>query len=76
MNTVSIQEIRFDFGKVKSALERGEEFILTYRNRPLAKLLPVARREPFGTDPALTFGDAPEVIDPMSNADLDSAIYA
>lgn len=75
MNTVSIQEIRFEFGKVKRALERGEELMLTYRNRPLAKLQPVAKAEPSGPDPALTFGDSPESLPPMTNADIDKAIY-
>lgn len=60
----------------KFALERGEELVLTYRNRPLARLLPVVKREPLGTDPALAFEDVPEVLDPMSNADMDTAIYA
>jgi len=44
MATVSIQEMRFDFGKIKSALERGKELMLTYRNKPLAKMLPVTEK--------------------------------
>ena len=73
MVTVSIQEMRFDFAKVKSGLERGEEFMLTYRNRPLAKLLPVV--EMVSPDPALSFGAPPEDLEPMSNAEIDRAIY-
>ena len=46
MTTVSIQEMRFEFAKVKRALERGEELLLTFRNRPLARLSPVASQRP------------------------------
>lgn len=76
MVTVSIQDIRFDFARVKSALERGEELMLTYRNRPLAKLLPVVGRKSGEPDPALTFGTHPENVEPMSNREIDLAIYA
>ncbi len=75
MVTVSIQEMRFEFAKVKSALLRGEELMLTYRNRPLAKLLPVADKEPNGPDPALSFGIDPEDVDEMTNQEIDRAIY-
>ena len=76
MVTVSIQDIRFDFARIKSALERGEELMLTYRNRPLAKLLPVVERQSDEPDPALTFGTHPENVEPLSNAEIDLAIYA
>ena len=75
MITVSIQEMRFDFAKVKSALQRGEELMLTYRNRPLAKLLPVAQKESAEPDPALSFGIHAEDIDVMTNQEIDRAIY-
>ena len=67
--------MRFEFAKIKSGLERGEEFMLTYRNRPLARLLPVAEKAPAGPDPALSFGAPPEDLEPMSNAEIDRAIY-
>lgn len=75
MVTVSIQEMRFEFAKIKAALERGEELMLTYRNRPLAKLLPVVEREPANFDPALSFGAQPETLSAMSNEEIDRAIY-
>ena len=75
MVTVSIQEMRFDFAKVKSALQRGEELMLTYRNRPLARLLPVAGKPSDGPDCALSFGMKSEDVPPMSNPEIDRAIY-
>ena len=73
---VSIQEIRFEFGKVKSALQRGEELTLTYRNKPLARLVPIGQGEVLDTDPALVFGTVPEDLEPMTNEEIDRAIYA
>ena len=76
MKTVSIQEMRFEFAGVRSALEAGEELILTFRNRPLARLLPfTSPAQPAGSDPALQFADEPENIEPMSNAQMDALIY-
>lgn len=75
MVTISIQDMRFDFGRVKAALDRGEELMLTYRNRPLARLLPVAKKEIDQTDAALVFGTHPEELEVMSNAEIDQAIY-
>ena len=75
MMTVSIQEMRFDFAKVKSALQRGEEFMLTYRNQPLAKLLPIAQKKSTEPDPAHSFGLISEDIPVMTNQAIDRAIY-
>ena len=76
MTKVSIQEMRFEFGKVKRALDRGEEMILTFRNRPLARLTPVAPAHPVLTrDPALAFADGAENLPPLDNAGIDAAVY-
>lgn len=76
MNSVSIQEVRFEFGKVKQALERGEELLLTFRNKPLAKISPVTlKRPPLGEDPALHFGQGADELPVLSNTDIDATIY-
>ena len=76
MTTVSVQEMRFEFAKVKRALERGEELLLTFRNRPLARLTPVAGpRPPAGGDPALHFGDEAEDLPALTNPEIDSILY-
>lgn len=76
MTTVSIQEMRFEFGKVKRALERGEELLLTFRNRPLARISPIQpapqKKE---ADPALSFADGAEHLPVLDNAGIDEAIY-
>jgi len=76
MRIVSIQEMRFEFAGVRAALEAGEELILTFRNRPLARLLPFASaKTPEGMDSALQFGDEPENLEPLNNNQVDTLIY-
>jgi antitoxin (DNA-binding transcriptional repressor) of toxin-antitoxin stability system len=76
MKTVSIQEMRFEFAGVREALEAGEELILTFRNRPLARLLPFASaKSQTGIDSALQFGDEPEKIEYLNNEQSDALIY-
>lgn len=76
MNSVSIQEMRFEFRKVKQALERGEELLLTFRNKPLAKISPVtSKRPPLGEDPALNFGAGADEVPVLTNQDIDTAVY-
>jgi antitoxin (DNA-binding transcriptional repressor) of toxin-antitoxin stability system len=76
MTTVSIQEMRFEFGKVRRALERGEELLLTFRNRPLARLSPVAPRQTLPEhDPALDFGEQADDLPTLTNEQIDAALY-
>ena len=76
MTKVSIQDMRFKFGKVKRALDRGEEMILTFRNRPLTRLSPVAPPHPvLARDPALEFADGAQDLPPLDNAGIDAAVY-
>jgi hypothetical protein len=76
MTTISIQEMRFEFGKVRRALERGEELLLTFRNRPLARLSPVVpRHTSMERDPALDFGEGAENLPTLTNEAIDAAIY-
>ncbi len=76
MTTISIQEMRFEFGKVRCALERGEELLLTFRNRPLARLSPVVPRlTSMERDPALDFAEGAENLPTLTNEAIDTAIY-
>ena len=76
MTTISIQEMRFEFGKVRRALERGEELLLTFRNRPLARLSPVAPcHTSMERDPALDFAEGGENLPALTNEAIDAAIY-
>ena len=76
MKTVSIQEVRFEFPKIRRALERGDELLLTFRNRPLARITPVTpKRSPLAQDPALNFAEGAEDLPVLGNAEIDAALY-
>jgi antitoxin (DNA-binding transcriptional repressor) of toxin-antitoxin stability system len=75
MRTISIQKMRFEFGVVRHALEQGEELVLTFRNRPLARLLPFAMKSEGGEDAALRFGMTEIDAQIMSNTEMDASIY-
>lgn len=45
METVSVQEARKRMGRLLDVVETGEEVIITRRNRPVAKLVPIAEGE-------------------------------
>lgn len=76
MTIVSIQEVRFEFGKVKRALERGEEIHLTFRNKPLARLCPVKSPPPLQSpDPALEFAAGAEDLPALDNSAIDGAVH-
>jgi antitoxin (DNA-binding transcriptional repressor) of toxin-antitoxin stability system len=68
--------MRFEFGKVRRALERGEELLLTFRNRPLARLSPVAPRQISPEhDPALDFGEHADHLPTLTNEQIDTSLY-
>ena len=75
MITVSIQDIRFDFPRVKLALDRGEELMMTYHNKPLARIVPIGGKPSLEADPALSFGESAEALEPMGNEEIDRLIY-
>ncbi|MGF1678178.1 MAG: type II toxin-antitoxin system Phd/YefM family antitoxin [Candidatus Methylacidiphilales bacterium] len=75
MDNVSIQEMRFEFGKIKAGLKNGRTYVLTYRNKPLATLIPIQDSKVKEDDSALAFGIEAVDIEPMTNQDMDKAIY-
>ncbi len=81
MKTVSMLELRRHSEAVVADLRRGLPLTLTYRGKPLARLMPVAAapEEITADDPLYTLsshadaGDAENAA--MSNAQIDQALY-
>ncbi len=47
--TISVKELRMNFPKIKKELDAGEDFVIIYRSKPLAKLSPLETyKKPFG----------------------------
>lgn len=41
--TITTKELRINLPKIKQAVDHGQSFVLIYRSRPFAQLLPLAQ---------------------------------
>ena len=68
--------MRFQFSRVLDAVREGRSLTLTYRNKPLARIVPVAPdAAPTADDPIFRLHELAEPIGPLTNEDMDRAIY-
>ena len=74
--TISTHEMRFEFRRILSAVKAGRSLTLTYRNKPLAKIVPLnAPTEVSAEDPIFRLHELAEPVGPLTNAEIDEAIY-
>jgi antitoxin (DNA-binding transcriptional repressor) of toxin-antitoxin stability system len=73
---ISTHEMRFQFGRVLQAVKAGRSLTLTYRRKPLARIVPLkARVELSPDDPVFRLHELAEPLGPLTNAEMDAAIY-
>ena len=73
---ISTNELRFNFKKVIESLNRGIEMTLTYRNRPLARILPLERPDEIPEeDPFYELHEKAEAMGSITNEEIDSIVY-
>jgi prevent-host-death family protein len=74
--TISTHEMRFRFSRVLRAVKAGRSLTLTYRNQPLARIVPLPKQPEISVDDAIfRLPELAEPMGPLSNAEIDSAIY-
>ncbi|HEY5915150.1 MAG TPA: type II toxin-antitoxin system prevent-host-death family antitoxin [Verrucomicrobiae bacterium] len=74
--TISTHEMRFQFGRVLQAVRAGRSLTLTYRTKPLARIVPLKPQEELSPDdPVFRLGDLAEPMGPLTNAEIDEAVY-
>jgi prevent-host-death family protein len=74
--TISTHEMRFQFDRVLRSVKAGRSLTLTYRNRPLARIVPLhAELEITEDDPIFRLHELAEPVGPLTNAQIDAAIY-
>jgi len=74
--TISTHEMRFQFDRVLRAVKTGRALTLTYRNRPLARIVPLKTEPEIAeNDPIFHLHELAEPIGPLTNAQIDAAIY-
>ncbi len=74
--TISTHEMRFQFGRVLQAVKAGRALTLTYRNKPLARIVPLKSRSEISPDDSIfRLHELAEPLGPLTNAEIDAAIY-
>ena len=73
---ISTHEMRFQFSRILRAMKAGRSLTLTYRNEPLARIVPLPKETEISADDTIFhLHELAEPIGPMSNAEIDAAIY-
>jgi len=74
---ISTNELRVKFDRVLKALKQGRSLTLTYRNKPLARIVPINQEySPREDDPIYRmYEHAQPVGAPITNEEMDRLIY-
>jgi prevent-host-death family protein len=76
MDSISTHDMRFQFGRVLRAVKQGRSLTLTYRNKPLARIVPLPAEAELPADDAIfRLHEIAEPMGPLTNAEIDAAIY-
>ena len=74
--SISTHEMRFQFGRILKAMKAGRPLTLTYRNKPLARIVPLKPNAAASKDDhVFRLHELAEPIGPLTNAGIDAAIY-
>ena len=75
---ISTNELRLNFDRVLKAVKQGRSLTLTYRNKPLARIVPLKDDEQLLSedDPIYRMYELAEPIGvPLTNEEMDKLIY-
>jgi antitoxin (DNA-binding transcriptional repressor) of toxin-antitoxin stability system len=73
--SISTHEMRFQFGRGLRALKAGRSLTLAYRNKPLARIVPLQSLQQMPPDdPVFRLYEIAEPIGPLTNPEIDAAI--
>jgi prevent-host-death family protein len=74
---ISTNELRLKFDRVLKAVKQGRSLTLTYRNKPLARIVPVNQEYLLHEDDPIyrMYEHAQPVGAPITNEEMDRLIY-
>ena len=74
---ISTNELRLDFDRVLKALKQGRSLTLTYRNKPVARIVPIEEERVLREDdPIYHMYELAEAIgSTLKNKDIDRLVY-
>ena len=75
-DTISTHQMRFEFERVLQAVKAGRSLTLTYRSKPLARIVPLKEEQALPEDdPIFRLDELAEPIGPLTNAQIDALVY-
>jgi len=74
---ISTNELRLKFDRVLKAMKQGRTLTLTYRNKPLARIVPLKEERSLSEDDPIyrMYELAQPVGAPLTNDEMDKLIY-
>ena len=73
---ISTHQMRFEFERVLRAVKAGRSLTLTYRSKPLARIVPLKEGQAIPEDdPIFRLDELAEPIGPLTNAQIDALVY-
>lgn len=75
-DSISTDQMRFEFERVLRAVKAGRSLTLTYRNKPLARIVPLNEDLLIAKDdPIFRLDELAEPIGPLTNREIDRLVY-
>jgi prevent-host-death family protein len=75
-STISTNDLRFAFERVIAAVKKGRTLTLTYRNKPLARIVPFSEVKKLAPNDTLhALADLAEPMGQLTNEEMDRLIY-
>jgi prevent-host-death family protein len=75
-NMISTHQMRFEFDRVLKAVKAGRSLTLTYRNKPLARIVPLDEQTSIlEDDPIFRLHELAEPVGPLTNVEIDQLVY-
>jgi prevent-host-death family protein len=74
---ISTNKLRLEFDRVLKAVRQGRSLTLTYRNKPLARIVPLKEKHLLQEDDPIyrMYEHAEPIGDPLTNEEMDQLIY-
>jgi prevent-host-death family protein len=74
---ISTNDLRLDFDRVLKAMKQGRSLTLTYRNKPLARIVPLKEQRLLSEDDPIycMYERAEPIGAPLTNEEMDRLIY-